>query len=71
MDLRRQVLLGMTDDERWSFMIKVAHLQLARIEKQVRDSGFVGPELRQYRRMLLKGFKPCNARRQVLKWRQG
>ena len=70
MDLRRQVLLGMTPDERISFMLKCAHLTLARIEKHVRDSGLVKGEAESYRRLLLKGFKPSYAKRMVEKWRK-
>lgn len=71
MDLRKQVLLGMTNDERISFMLKCMRLTVERMEKHVRDSGFEGQELRQYRLLMLKGFKPSKAREQILKWRQG
>lgn len=70
MDLRRQVLLGMTQDERIAFMVKCMRLTAERMEKHVRDSGFKGQEATQYRRLLLKGFKPSYARRMVEKWRK-
>ena len=71
MDLRRQVLLGMTQDERLDFMVKCMRLTAERMEKHVRDSGLIGKEAQEYRRLLLKGFKPSYAMRYVVKWRKG
>ena len=70
MNLRQQVLLGMTPDERLLFMLKSARLHVEQLDKHVRDSGLIGGEAREYRRLLLKGFKPAKARREVEKWRK-